>query len=539
MFNIFQKFKFNKKKLFDILNKIYPFKIKKKINLAPLRILPLADEFIIPIQQHVGTSGDIIVKPGDYVLKGQPLTIGCKYKIPVHATTSGTIIEIVEYITEQYSGPKELCIRLKPDNKDKWCELKPLTNYSQYSIKVVLSHIEQAGIVELGNLCFPTAIKLKNNNKVISTLIINAVEYVKNVIANDQLIQEYTDEIIDGILILKYITKPKRILIVIADSNIASILSLKKAIYSYKYYIKLIVIKSKYPVFENKVLIKILTGKKILSGINHSASNIMIQDISTVVAIKQAIIDGKPLIERVVTLIRGDIAKNSINYLIRFGTPINFFLKYINYIPQSNQMIIIGGPLIGFTLSNFNIPFVKLNNYITVINSTKIEQHSIEYPCIKCDRCTQVCPVNLSPQQLYRFIKGQEYEKAQKINLLHCIECGACDYVCPSNITLVKYYRQAKFKIQIFNKEKQSAADAKNRFEAKNLRIEQNKILQQKYKQQIEITLKNDEKIETTISTNKIKNTIKQKSLELRKAIIADAVARVKEKRNKLDIYNK
>ncbi|CAA2929628.1 electron transport complex subunit RsxC [Arsenophonus endosymbiont of Bemisia tabaci] len=505
MFNFFKKLTSNKEKIWSFSGGIHPHEMKIQSSQVPLVTLPLADELIIPIQQHVGSAGDIIVKTNDYLLKGQALTKGCDRRIPVHAPTSGTITDIAPHITANPSGLKELCIRLQPDSKDQWCERKPLPNYLQYSTKVLLSHIEQAGIAGLGGAGFPTATKLKNGNKLINTLIINAAECEPYITADDRLMQEHADEIIEGILILIHILKPKEVLIGIEDNKRAAIAALKEALLGQQAMIKLRVIPTKYPSGGAKQLTKILTGKEIPSGVHSSFIGILMQNIGTVFAIKRAIIDGEPLIERVVTL-TGDAIQKPGNYWVRLGTPINFLLQQVGLVPQSEQMVIMGGPLMGFTLSDLTTPIVKISNCILAPTIAEIGEPNIEEACIRCGLCTQACPANLLPQQLYWFSRGQEHEKAEQYNLSDCIECGACAYVCPSNIPLVRYYRQEKAEIKAITEEKQRRWDAKQRFEAKKSRLEREKILRQQRHNQAAVKPEETEKAAINAQKNQADN---------------------------------
>ncbi|MFS1538695.1 MAG: electron transport complex subunit RsxC [Candidatus Phlomobacter fragariae] len=542
MFNFFKKLTSNKEKIWAFSGGIHPAEMKTLSNQVPLHTLPLADELIISIQQHVGSAGDIIVKTGDYVLKGQALTKGCDRRIPVHATTSGTITAIEPHIIAHPSGLKELCIRLQPDSKDQWCERKPLPNYLQYSAKVLLLHIEQAGIVGLGSTGFPTATKLKNGNKLINTLIINAAECEPYITADDLLMQEHANEIIEGILILIHILKPKEVLIGIEDNKPLAIAAIKEALLGQQAMIKLRVIPTKYPSGGAKQLTKILTGKEISSGIHSSFIGILMQNVGTVFAIKRAIIDGEPLIERVVTL-TGAAIQNTGNYWVRLGTPVRFLLQQVGMEPQPEQMVIMGGPLMGFTLPDLTAPIIKINNCILVPTLAEIGEPSIEGACIRCGLCTQACPANLLPQQLYWFSRGREHGKAEKYNLSDCIECGACAYVCPSNIPLVQYYRQEKAEIKAIAQEKQRTSDAKKRFETKKIRLEREKILRQQRHNQAAIEAHQARKAQLRViqaakkaaesqSDVAIETTTQQQPADPRKAAISAAIARVKAKRN-------
>ncbi|MBS9437091.1 electron transport complex subunit RsxC [Photorhabdus noenieputensis] len=472
MFNLLNLL--NKNKIWDFTGGIHPPEMKLQSSQAPLRIAPLPEELIIPLQQHLGTEGELLVKVGDKVLKGQPLTFGTGRTVPVHASTSGTIIAIEPCITAHPSGLKELCVRLCPDGADQWCTRIQTPDYQSLDTETILNRIHQAGIAGLGGAGFPTAAKLQNGRHGLKTLIINAAECEPYITADDRLMQEHADELIEGIRILEHLLKPAQILIGIEDNKPEAIKELKTALKGDKSII-VRVIPTKYPSGGAKQLTKILTGKEVPSGGRSSAIGVLMQNVGTVVAIKRAIIDGEPLIERVVTL-TGEAVTSPGNFWARLGTPVQFLLQLAGFEPQSEQMVIMGGPLMGFTLPDLNVPIVKISNCILAPSHQEIDSNTVEEACIRCGLCVEACPARLLPQQLYWFSRGQEHEKARDHNLFDCIECGACAYVCPSNIPLVQYYRQEKAEIRALDQENRRSTEAKIRFEAKQARMEREKL---------------------------------------------------------------
>ncbi|WP_446469103.1 electron transport complex subunit RsxC [Xenorhabdus stockiae] len=473
MFNLFNLLT-NKNKIWDFDGGIHPPEMKLQSSRTPLRYAPLPEELIIPLQQHIGPEGELLVKAGDKVLKGQPLTQGSGRTIPVHASTSGTITAIEPCVTAHPSGLKELCVRLLPDGQDQWCEQVKTSDYTSLDADTLLQRIHASGIAGLGGAGFPTAAKLKGGGNYINTLIINAAECEPYITADDRLMQEHASEIIEGIRILMHLLNPKQVLIGIEDNKPEAISALNLALQGDKS-IAVRVIPTKYPSGGAKQLTKILTGKEVPSGGRSSDIGTLMQNVGTVVAIKRAIIDGEPLIERVVTL-TGEAVASPGNFWARLGTPVQFLLQQAGFIPQSEQMVVMGGPLMGFTLPDLNVPIVKISNCILAPSIQEMEPKTTEEACIRCGLCVESCPAGLLPQQLYWFSRGQEHEKAKNHNLFDCIECGACAYVCPSNIPLVQYYRQEKAEIRAIDAETRRAAEAKLRFEAKQARMEREKL---------------------------------------------------------------
>ena len=473
MLNLFKWLK--KDNVWDFDGGIHPPEMKLQSSQTPMRVASVPDELIIPLQQHLGPEGELIVKVGDTVLKGQPLTKGSGRTVPVHASTSGTIVAIEPMVTAHPSGLKELCVKIKSDGLDTWAPLQPEPNFQQLSRADLLNKIEQAGIAGLGGAGFPTASKLAGGKDAIKTLIINAAECEPYITADDRLMQEHAQEVIEGCRVLQHLLNPDQVLIGIEDNKPEAIKALKRALTPIDSQIFVRVIPTKYPSGGAKQLTKILTGKEVPSGARSSQIGVLMQNVGTAVAIKRAVIDGQPLIERVVT-VTGEAIKQPGNFWARLGTPVKHLLQQSGFEPESEQMVIMGGPLMGFTLPDLNVPVVKICNCLLVPTQEEMGEKPVEEACIRCGLCVDACPAGLLPQQLYWFSKGNEHEKAQKHNLFDCIECGACAYVCPSNIPLVQYYRQEKAEIREIDQEERRSAEAKLRFEAKQQRMEREKL---------------------------------------------------------------
>ncbi|WP_277966048.1 electron transport complex subunit RsxC [Pantoea trifolii] len=471
MLNLFNLFR--KEKLWDFQGGIHPPEMKTQSNGTPLSQLPLPERFIIPLKQHIGHEGEICVAPGDKVLRGQPLTFGGGRMLPVHAPTSGTIEEIAPHMTAHPSGLSELCIFLRADGEDRWTTLDPQPDYRALSREEAVKRIHDAGIAGLGGAGFPTATKLRGGLRGVKTLIINAAECEPYITADDRLMQDCAAEVLEGCRILAWVLQAERVLIGVEDNKPEAIAALKQALGGDRE-LQIRVIPTKYPSGGAKQLTQILTGLEVPHGGRSTDIGVLMQNVGTAWAVKRAIVDGEPITERVVTL-TGEALARPRNVWGRLGTPVSHLLQHAGFTPGPRQMVIMGGPLMGFTLPSLNVPLVKISNCILAPSASEMGNDQEEQSCIRCSACADACPAKLLPQQLFWYSQGGDHEKARAHNIDDCIECGACAYVCPSNIPLVQYYRQEKAELRAIDLEAKRTAEAKARFEARLARLEREK----------------------------------------------------------------
>ncbi|MEH0885478.1 electron transport complex subunit RsxC [Enterobacter sp. UNJFSC 003] len=468
---------FRKEKIWDFDGGIHPPEMKTQSNGTPLRQIPLATRYVIPLKQHIGAEGELCVKEGDIVLRGQPLTFGRGRMLPVHAPTSGKVVSIAPHTVAHPSALSELSVLIDADGEDRWIDRDGWNDYRNQSREALIERIHQFGVAGLGGAGFPTGTKLRGGGDKIETLIINAAECEPYITADDRLMQDCAAQVVEGIRILAHILQPREVLIGIEDNKPQAI-SMLRAVLAGSHDIGLRVIPTKYPSGGAKQLTQILTGKQVPHGGRSSDIGVLMQNVGTAYAVKRAVVDGEPLTERVVTL-TGESVSRPGNVWARLGTPVRHLLEQADFCPSSDQMVIMGGPLMGFTLPWLDVPVVKITNCLLAPSPTEMGEEQEEKGCIRCSACADACPADLLPQQLYWFSKGQLHDKAKAHNLADCIECGACAWVCPSSIPLVQYFRQEKAEIYAISMEEKRAAEAKARFEARQARLEREKAARQ------------------------------------------------------------
>ncbi len=420
---------------------------------------------------HLGAPARPIVAVGDRVLKGQMLAEPAgAVSAALHAPTSGTVVALGPRPIQHPSGMDALCIVLEPDGEDRWAERRPVADHTRLGPGKLIALLRDAGVAGLGGAGFPTSVKVNlGDHQRVEQLIINAVECEPYITADDRLMRERADEIVLGIQILQYLLNPHDTLIGVEDNKPEAIAALRAACAGSDMEIR--VVPTKYPSGGEKQLIQLLTGKEVPSGSIPAQCGVVCQNVGTAWAVKRAVHDGEPLLSRITT-VTGDAVARPGNYEVWLGTPVADLLHHAGVDKERLGRLVMGGPMMGFTLHDPSVPVVKTSNCVIAASAEELPEPPPEQACIRCGACAEVCPANLLPQQLYWYAKTDDFERAQHHNLMDCIECGACAYVCPSHIPLVQYYRYAKGEIRTQTAEQIKADRARERFEARQARLE-------------------------------------------------------------------
>ncbi len=438
----------------------------------PIMELPIPAQLILPIEQHVGEPAQPVVRVGDRVLKGQLVAEpDGEMGAPVHASSSGIVVAIEQWPVSRRHGDRAPCIIIECDGKDEAIADDPVADYQSQAPADLLLRILDGGIVGLGGAVFPTAQKLMQaRTSETEYLILNGVECEPYISCDDMLMREHAPAILHGAQILMHALQIKACFVAVESDKPAALVKLGEALAELDdARIVLKQVPTIYPSGGEDQLVQLVTNREVPSGGLPTDVGCLVQNVGTAAAVADWILRGEPLISRVTT-ITGDGVAAPLNVRARIGTTIAKAVQYAGGYTDQAKHLVIGGPMTGKSVTTDDVPLVKASNCVLVLGETPFAND--ELPCIRCGDCAAVCPVQLLPQQLFWYTCADDEKKLREFGLIDCIECGCCDLVCPSHIPLTADFRMAKGRMRELADEKARAERARQRFEARNDRLE-------------------------------------------------------------------
>ena len=403
------------------------------------QVFPEPDIVVIPMAQHIGAPCKPLVAKGDLVTKGQKIGDNQGLCVPVHASVSGKV-KAVE-VRPHTNGSTVLSVVIENDHLDTLCEtVKPRTQEEVDALtpEQLVDIIHEAGIVGMGGATFPTHVKLSGGIGKVDTAIVNAGECEPYITSDDRLCREHPEQVVKGLQIIMKIFGLKEGHIGIEDNKPEAIAALKAAATEG---IIVDVLPAKYPQGAEKQLIYAVTGREVPSGGLPAAVGCAVFNAATTRAICEAVYDGMPLIQRIVT-VSGDILMEPKNLLVPIGTSFNDLIEACGR-NENPYKVLSGGPMMGVAQYDLSVPTIKGVNAVTVLGRNN--HHFVEDPhCLRCGKCIDACPMKLMPVLMYKAWQDGDVEARKKNNIMDCIECGSCAYTCPASVPLVLGFRVAK-----------------------------------------------------------------------------------------------
>lgn len=418
--------------------------------------LPVPEQVIIPLGQHIGAPATPVVQKGDTVKAGQLIGQASGFvSANVHSSVSGTVLAVEN--RPDAAGLQKPCVVIKVEG-DEWMEGIDRSEKIDHNITAsqeeILKAITAAGIVGMGGATFPTQVKLSPPpGSKAEILIINGVECEPYLTADHRIMLERAEEIIIGVQILMKAIDVKQAIIGI-ENNKRDAIDRLTSITSKVLGIEICPLKVKYPQGGEKQLIKATTGRAVPSGALPIAVGAVVQNVGTAMAVYEAVMKHKPLMERVVT-VTGKSMNNPGNFLCRIGTPVSELINAAGGLPEDTAKVIGGGPMMGRTMANIDSPVMKGTSGVLIINE-KEGPRKPSRNCIRCSKCVSACPMGLEPYLLMTLSRHDLLERLEAEKVMDCIECGSCSYTCPADRPLLDYIRLGKARtgVMIRNRKK-------------------------------------------------------------------------------------
>jgi Na+-translocating ferredoxin:NAD+ oxidoreductase subunit C len=404
--------------------------------------MPLQERYVVPVSQHIGAPGEIIVERGQEVKRGQPLTKPNGFvSVAVHAPTSGKVKKISDFAHPM--GKLQPGIEIIPDGEDAWFEgIEGHGKWRDLEPATLKDIIRDAGLVGLGGASFPTHVKLSPpKEKPIDLLILNGAECEPYLTSDHRVMLEHPHEVMEGIGLLMRVLGVKKAMVGIESNKADASEALRNACPA-DLDIEVVLVETKYPQGSEKHLIYALTRRKVPAGGLPMDTGVVVQNVGTALSCFEAVEFGRPLIERVVT-VTGSAVNKPANVMVRVGTPVKDVIDFCEGLKSDVGKVIFGGPMMGIVQFNLNAPVLKGTSGILCLLEEEVSQFQ-GTPCIRCGNCVDACPMFLVPSTLGLLVERSRFEDLGDYNITDCIECGSCAYVCPSHRPLVQFFKRGK-----------------------------------------------------------------------------------------------
>lgn len=418
----------------------------------PIRECPAPRKIFLPMVQHIGLPAKCFVKTGERVKAGQKIGEAEAFiSAPVHASLSGVVESIAPY--PNFTGKLIENVVIVPDHDQQAVQTNGLKLSKSLTSAQIREKVRESGIVGMGGAAFPTSVKLTPPpERPIDSVIINGCECEPFLTCDYRMMLEHTPALIKGLMLAMLAVGAKKGFIGIEDNKPAAIEKVNAVIehkedmpeWAKDMDIKVCPLETKYPQGGEKQLIYAILKRSVPVRKLPSEVGALVQNIGTTIAIYEAVKDGKPLIERVIT-VTGPAIKDPHNLRVKLGTPVSWLIEECMGFTETPGKVIMGGPMTGFAIANLDVPVVKGTSGILALTKMMVQEtqrHCL--PCMKCGKCIDICPMFLAPSLIGSFSENKRYRDAEIAGAMDCIECGSCVFVCPAKRPLIQLIREAK-----------------------------------------------------------------------------------------------
>lgn len=432
---------------FSFKGGVHPPHSKKATEHKAVEPFPAPAKVVIPLAQHIGAPARPLVNKGDEVTLGQLIgEAGGFVSAPVHSSVSGKVTALTT--CTHPLGRMVPAVEIENDGRDEKAAAEPIgTSWETADPKALTATVSRAGIVGMGGASFPTHVKLSPpEGKTVDTLIINGAECEPYLTADHRLMLERTDELIEGTLILRRILGVRNCFIGIETNKPDAIKAVSRALSRRgSGEIRIAKLRTKYPQGGEKQLINAVTGRQVPSGGLPMDCGCVVQNVGTACAVRDAILEGTPVYERVVTVTGPTVAEPK-NLLVRIGTPVRMLLEACRVDLSATKKVVMGGPMMGLAQAEIDIPVVKSTSGVLCLDTETPAERS--HDCIWCGNCYKACPIHLVPSLFAKYVAAGKHDDAEAWGIMDCMECGSCAFVCPAKINLVHYVKLGKSHVQ-------------------------------------------------------------------------------------------
>jgi electron transport complex protein RnfC len=459
-------------KLFKIRGGVHPHDHKHLAAEQAIEDLPMPALLHIPLQQHIGAPAKPAVRRGQQVAKGELLALSQgAISAPVHAPTSGRVMGVGSYPAHHASGLSVRTVTLKPDGEDRWADdIQGVPDPFALEPAEIAARVAAAGIVGMGGATFPSAVKLNLRTRYrLHTLVINGAECEPYLTCDDRLMREQADQVVNGVRIMAHALGVDRIIIAIENNKpqAQAAMALAAAVDSR---IRIARLPTRYPMGSEKHLVQALTGRETPARGLTADIGVVVHNGATAFAVHEALVQGRPLVSRVVTVSGAAISRPR-NLRVPLGARVQDLLDHCGGFAEEPARLISGGPMMGQPLPSTRVPMVKGSNGVLALTAREVDQRE-PMPCIRCATCVQACPCGLMPLEMAAHTRAGDLEGAVGLGLMDCIGCGSCAYVCPAHIPLVQFFNYAKGEMAARGRAKQKQTETKRLAEQRTARME-------------------------------------------------------------------